>query len=510
MQFDWLSNKASCLSSGFPEKMVLLDCETTGGNALRHRVIEIGAIIVDQGKIIDSWRSLCNPERHLPENIQRLTGISPAMLESAPTFSDISDELLELIEGRIFVAHNARFDFSFLKNEFDREGVKLNLKPLCSVKFSRLLYPQFKRHGLTEIINRFKFQILKRHRALDDAQIIYDFFLESTNLFDRNEIASVCNTILKTPSMPPFLNPKEIKKLPKKPGIYYFKNEFGDLLYVGKSVNIKNRVMSHFSQDYRNPKDLRISSQVRSVEFEETPTDFGAQLLESEQIKALQPTLNRRLRRTRQLYRFRLGLNSEGYKVVSIEASNVNSENSGLGLFRSVNQAKSVLSKLADEHYLCHKLLGLDKTSLQDEKKLCFQVQLKKCFGACGGTEPVYDYNSRLEAALANYRLKVWPWDSAILVKEQDPNDAENFAFHLLNNWQHIRKIEDEQELAESGYRAKKNNLPSGISKNPKQSSSGYPADLDTYHILIRFLLDSNKLGINNLRIFLLEPILEG
>ena len=122
----------------------------------------------------------------------------------------------------------------------------------------------------------------------------------------------------------------------------------------------------------------------------------------------------------------------------------------------------------------------------------------------------MYDYNSRLEAAVSKYKLKVWPWDSAILVKEQDPNDADNFAFHLLNNWQHIRKIEDEQELEESGYRAKKNNLPIGTTKKAKSSSIHYPADLDTYYILIRFLLDSNKLGINNLRIFPLEPILEG
>ena len=302
---------------------------------------------------------------------------------------------------------------------------------------------------------------------------------------------------------------KRLINCQKKPGVYYFRNDVGDLLYVGKSVNIKNRVMSHFSQDYRNPKDLRISSQVRSVDFEKTPTDFGAQLLESEQIKSLQPTLNRRLRRTKRLYRFGLGSNSEGYKVLNIETSDANLGNPGLGLFRTVNQAKSVLSKLADEHHLCHKLLGLDKTSLQSEKKFCFQVQLKKCFGACGGAEPVYDYNSRLEAAIAKYRLKVWPWDSAILVREQDPNDVENFAYHLLNNWQHIRRIEDEQELAESGYRTKKNNLPAGISKKSSPSAQ-YPADLDTYHILIRFLLDTKKLALNNLRIFPLEPILEG
>ena len=381
---------------------------------------------------------------------------------------------------------------------------------LCSVKFSRLLYPQFKRHGLTAIINRFKFEILKRHRALHDAKIIYDFFLESTRLFDRNEIGAVCDTILETPAMPPFLSAKEIDKLPKKPGVYYFRNDVGDLLYVGKSVNIKNRVMSHFSQDYRNPKDLKISAQVRSIGFKKTPTDFGAQLLESEQIKALQPSLNRRLRRARQLYRFSLGANSEGYKMLNIETSDANIEKPGLGLFRSVNQAKSVLAKLADEHHLCHKLLGLDKTSLQGERKFCFQVQLKKCLGACGGAEAVYDYNSRLETAIAKYRIKVWPWDSAILVKEQDPNDADNVAFHLLNNWQHIRKIEDEQELEESGYRSKKNDLPKGNTKNSEPFSVDYPADLDTYHILIRFLLDPKVVALNNLRIFQLEPISGG
>jgi DNA polymerase-3 subunit epsilon len=144
---------------------------------------------------------------------------------------------------------------------------------------------------------------------------------------------------------------------------------------------------------------------------------------------------------------------------------------------------------------------------LRGEGRFCFQVQLKKCFGACGGTEAVYEYNSRLEAAIARYRLKVWPWNSAILVKEQDPTDPENYAFHLLNNWQHLCKVEDEKQLAELGYRAKQSNLQVEISNSLALSNAEYPADLDTYHILVRFLLDSNKLGINNLRIFPLEPI---
>ncbi len=508
MESDWFQNNSLQLSGGFPESMVLLDCETTGGNALRHRIIEVAALLVEEGKVVGSWQSLCNPGRALPENIQALTGILPEMLREAPTFADISYELSELMRGKIFVAHNARFDFSFLKNEFEREEISFNPKQLCSVKFSRLLYPQFKRHGLTEIIRRFNFKISKRHRALDDAKIIYDFFLESTRLFEQEEISAICSTILKNPSMPPFLDPKEIRKLPKSPGVYYFRNDLGDLLYVGKSVNIKNRVMSHFNQDYRNPKDLKISNQIKTVGFEKTPTDFGAQLLESEQIKALKPRLNRRLRRTKQLYRLSLNFNSVGYTVIKIEPSNADAGQQSLGLFRSIRQAKSVLERLANEHHLCHKLLGLDKMSSQGEGKFCFQVQLKKCFGACGGAEPVYEYNSRLEAAVAKYRIKVWPWDSAILVKEQDPNDAENCAFHLLNNWQHICQIAGEEELAEFGYRAKQNNFQGEITNKPRKFSSDYPADLDTYHILIRFLSDPNKLGINNLRIFPLEPIL--
>ena len=190
MESDWFQNNSLQLSGGFPESMVLLDCETTGGNALRHRIIEVAALLVEEGKVVGSWQSLCNPGRALPENIQALTGILPEMLREAPTFADISYELSELMRGKIFVAHNARFDFSFLKNEFEREEISFNPKQLCSVKFSRLLYPQFKRHGLTEIIRRFNFKISKRHRALDDAKIIYDFFLESTRLFEQEEISA--------------------------------------------------------------------------------------------------------------------------------------------------------------------------------------------------------------------------------------------------------------------------------------------------------------------------------
>ena len=168
------------------------------------------------------------------------------MLNGAPEFSQIAEELLSKLKGRTLVAHNARFDYSFLKNEFERAGMSYNNKPLCSVKFSRNLYPQFKRHGLSQIIERFGLSIENRHRALDDAEMIYQFFLKSSALFSTEEIAATCKQQLKKPALPMNLPSSEIDKLPASAGVYYFYDANGVLLYVGKSVHIRNRVMSHF------------------------------------------------------------------------------------------------------------------------------------------------------------------------------------------------------------------------------------------------------------------------
>jgi len=247
--------------------MVLLDCETTGGKAPYHRIIEIGLLVVEEGRLVEKWQTFVDPRVPLPPFIQRLTGISPGMVAGAPEFSDIAEELLSKLEGRTLVAHNARFDYSFLKNEFERAGISYNAKPLCSVKFSRNLYPQFKRHGLSQIIERFGLSIENRHRALDDAEMIYKFFQKSSALFSEDEIAATCKTLLKRPSLPTLLNAKEVEKLPTSAGVYYFYDAKGALLYIGKSVHIRNRVLSHFSSDHKNPKDLQMSTKIAHIDF---------------------------------------------------------------------------------------------------------------------------------------------------------------------------------------------------------------------------------------------------
>ena len=510
MQLNWLDQPTPTrLSSGFPEAMVLLDCETTGGKAIYHRIIEIGLVVVENGKLIETWQTFIDPKVSLPPFIQRLTGISPSMVNGAPEFADVAEELLSKLKGRTLVAHNARFDYSFLKNEFERAGISYNAKPLCSVKFSRNLYPQFKRHGLSQIIERFNLSIENRHRALDDAQMIYQFFQKSSALFSDDEIAATCKTLLKRPSLPTLLDAKEVEKLPASAGVYYFYDQKGTLLYVGKSVNIRNRVMSHFSSDHKNPKDLQMSTKIAQVDFEQTPSDFGAQIRESNQIKALFPLYNRRLRKVKKLFQYRSAEDNNGYLRLSIET--VETEDTDVeeqfGLFRSPRQASKQLEKLADQYFLCHKLLGLEGD--RNSRQACFRSQLKKCFGACQGTEPAHSYNERMKAALKNYQIKLWPYSGPILVEERDPQSLDRVVFHVVDRWRYMAKLPILEDIYDLGYQLLgENNRPSSLVNKATDSRDDADDrfDLDIYFILVRFMVDKEKMKMNNLKIW---PLIE-
>ncbi len=505
MQLNWLDEqtpKLTRLSSGFPEKMVLLDCETTGGKAIYHRIVEIGLLIIEDGELIEKWQSFVDPEVNLPPFIQKLTGINPGMLKGAPKFADIAQALLGKLEGRTLVAHNARFDYSFLKNEFERAGISYNAKPLCSVKFSRNLYRQFRRHGLSHIIQRFGLSIESRHRALDDAEIIYRFFKKSSALFSDDEIEATCTAILKRPALPIKLDAKEVEKLPASPGVYYFYDDKGLLLYIGKSVHIRNRVMSHFSSDHKNHKDLQMSGKIAHVDFEQTPTDFGAQIRESNQIKALSPIYNRRLRKVKKLFQFRTELDSKGFQRLSIEA--IDSDNPGaderFGLFRSPRQATKKIEQLADQYFLCHKLLGLEGD--HGSGKPCFRTQLNKCLGACQGKESAEIYNQRMGAALKNYQLKLWPFPTAILIEERDIQSPDSVSFHLLDQWRYIAKLRLVEDILDHGFQLASNTTPAqnaAPNKDPCDQDDRF--DLDIYFILVRFLVNQENMAMNHLKV---------
>jgi len=501
-QIDWLRSERVPVTPGFPERLVILDCETTGGKPTFHRIIEVGLAIVEHGEIVQRWQSLVDPGTPLPVAISQLTGIDEDMLAGAPTFAQIAETLLQHLDGRVLVAHNARFDHAFLKNEFARIGISFRARLLCSVKLSRRLFPQQRRHSLDAIVRRLGLSVENRHRALDDALAVWQFFLRIGESIPVEEIANACDGLLQRPALPPQLDPAEVDRLPNAPGVYYFHDAAGQLLYIGKSVNLRDRVMSHFNQDYRNPKDLRINTSLAHIDFETTASDLGAQLLESRQIKALSPLHNRRLQRLVRLYEYQLQPNDAGYLQVSVgavEHVDPGTELSGqFGLFRSRKQALKRLEQLARDFLLCHRLTGLE-SDRGAESRPCFARQLKRCLGACCGEESPESYNERLTTALADYRTRTWPWPDAILVEERGNPPAEP-AWHLMHAWRYLGQLKTLDELYERGYAAAEGQVNS-TTADPGRIETPESFDLDTYLILTRFLLQPRLMRANGIRI---------
>ncbi len=497
MQQDlWQGVSPSRLSEGFPDKLVLLDCETTGGKASYHRITEIGLLTVDDGQISGRWQSLINPGQNLSPYITRLTGITNQMLARAPAFEAIAEELWQYLEGRTLVAHNVRFDLGFLKQEYARLDRRYAPEQLCSVKLSRRLYPQFKRHGLDAIIKRHDLHVSQRHRAYDDAQAIWQFLLKTSSLIEAEDIKSACSVSSKRPALPSMIDAEQVENLPRAPGVYTFYDQQGKPLYIGKSVNLYERIMSHFNQDYRNHKDMKMHTRIAHIETEVTYSDFSAQLLESRLIKAHSPPFNQRLKKTVKLFQLSTHSDKQGYLHIGIDVvESVAAESLGhVGLFRSRRQASKRLEKLADDYQLCHKYVGLESFR-EDQPAACFRHQLHKCLGACCYKEKPQSYNLRVKEGLQNFSIRSWPWHDAILLEEPSMDNDQPAHYHLINQWRYLGRVMDESDLQDMGYA-----IAPGQSepiKTDEMNSGESPGhfDLDTYFILLRFLMGKHKIA---------------
>ena len=228
---------------------VFVDIETTGGNAVRDRITEIAIITMSGGELVSEWSTLINPEISIPSNIQRLTGISNDMVMDMPSFQDICKDVLSRLEGRLFTAHNARFDYGFIKNEFKRCEIRFSAPVLCTVKLSRKLFPDYPRHNLDSIIRRHNLQCSARHRAMGDARVLFDFMQTLYTTLNPDQIEHVIRHLLKRPSLPAGLSEDDVNELPESPGVYLFYDKHHTPIYIGKSKNIRERVLSHFNAD---------------------------------------------------------------------------------------------------------------------------------------------------------------------------------------------------------------------------------------------------------------------
>ncbi len=460
----------------FDQDTVFVDIETTGGNATRDRIIEVAILTMRDGRIISEWQSLINPSTYIPENIQNLTGISNDMVIGSPSFEDISLDIYERLSGCVFVAHNARFDYGFLKNEFRRCNIQFRAPVLCTVKLSRNLFPQHKRHNLDSIILRHGLKCEIRHRAIGDARVLFDFMCSLYSLLDVDEVNRVIKKLLKRPSLPQGLIEDDIDVLPEKAGVYKFFNDDGCLLYIGKSINIRKRVLSHFANDHANSKDMKISRQIKSIEYIQTAGELGAFLLESRLIKKELPIYNKRLRR----YDSLVSLYWDADDIKSMPKVVTSSEiepghiSKYFGLFKSRKKLTDTLRKLSREHGLCLKLIGLEKG-----EGACFAHQLNQCYGVCVGKETLLQHQARLLQALLPLKNQVWPFDGRIGVRESSI-DNELVEIHVLDNWCYLGTANDESELYQLQL----------------FESNKLSFDLDTYHILIRYFKKNKRSSV--------------
>lgn len=464
-----------------PQKLSFVDVETTGISAIHGRIIEIGIVRVEEGRIVKELSTLINPERNIDPFISDLTGITQSDLLNAPVFYEVKDEIEEILKDTIFVAHNVRFDYSFLRNEFKRNGSSFNSKYFCTVKLARLLFPGNERYGLDALIEKFNIKCKNRHRAFDDAKAIHDFYNISQKIIDEKKFEEAIDIVLKKPTIPANISIDELENLPEAPGVYIFYGENNSILYVGKSINIKERIFSHFSNDHGSLTDQKISQQLVRIETISTAGELGALLLESTLIKKHQPILNRLLRQSKKMQILLKNVDEKGFNGVKLfELSEIDVDQVGqiLGVFKTKKQANDFLYKVAKEYKLCPKLLGLEKG-----KGYCFNYHLKKCLGACNNEELNLKYNIRFDEGLYSRKIRPWRFDSPILIKEEgETNEA-----HIIDKWCYLGSIKNEYDEIE------------GIKKE-------YRFDYDTYKILSRYIMNPKnmkkikpfKLGLDN------------
>ena len=376
----------------------IIDIETTGGSAKIEKITEIAIYLHDGNQITGEFTSLVNPERNIPYFITNLTGITNEMVEDAPRFCEIAKTIVELTEGRIFVAHNARFDYSFIREEYKSLGFKYKRNILDTVALSRKIFPGHQSYSLGNICKDLCISINGRHRASGDALATVRLF---EMLIAKDLETCGCKSTLfsntKTAKLNPRLDIAKIDSIPDEPGIYYFYNERGDLIYIGKSRNLQQRVSTHLSNNTTS-RAMEMRDLIADISWETTGSELIALLKESYEIKSNKPVYNRAQRQTSFQWGIFTFIDRNGY--INFRFGQINGDEAPLSVYTSREKAKSKLNSMVNNYILCQKLSGL-----YDTAGVCFQYHVGICKGACGGSEPVKEYNERASKATSEFNF---------------------------------------------------------------------------------------------------------
>jgi DNA polymerase-3 subunit epsilon len=416
------------------EPLVFVDLETTGANFINDRIIEIGLLEVTREGVLE-WSTLVDPGRPVPAFITGLTGIDTAMVGSAPSFAQLARGLLERLRGRLFIAHNARFDYGFLKNEFKRAGIDFGATRLCTVKLSRALFPGHRRHNLDTLVERFGIAVGDRHRAPDDARALWDLWQRWHALLPAETIEKAVDRITGRPELPPQIDPALLDELPEAPGAYAVFGKDGALLTARRALNLRQQVFAHFSPDRRKLPQV---GEAWRIEWREAAGELGARLRELELAAARRPS--------GELCSWHLVRHdSGGFRPVLAFARDIDFAHVEdlFGLYRGPREATLALGKLAEAHGV-----GLHFTGSADGG-----------VEACIDQGPVPMQNARLMAALARYRIRPWPYPGPIALVERGEFGMREDA-HVIRDWACFGTASDEATLRSMFESALENSGP--------------------------------------------------
>lgn len=398
-------------------KLVFIDLETTGPNPVTDRITEIGIVEVTKAGV-RRWSTLVNPQVPIPPFISKLTGITDDMVRDAPAFEAVHEEMLRWLQGGLFIAHNARFDYGFLRHEFKRIGKSFRCEVLCTLKLSRKLFPDVISLGLDALAERHALFTDARHRALGDAELLWQYWQLLERTIPRETLAGTAQQLLQRPNLPAHLDPDLFDDLPDAPGVYVFFGEGDAVLHVARAPQLRQRVLSHFHGERPSNRDIELAREARRLECEETAGDIGAQLLEARLIRQLQPPAGVGRPTEKDICAWRLaGQPDGGFRPLLAYADNPDFGRGEpfYGLFTSRQKAEMALRALAEKHGLALASLGLDEG--QSGARMVRPA-------------PARD---RMERALSSLPLVSWPYPGPIVAVER--NDAGREDMHLIDHW---------------------------------------------------------------------------
>ncbi|MGN7514559.1 MAG: exonuclease domain-containing protein [Allomuricauda sp.] len=393
----------------------IIDIETTGNGIKGNKITEISIFKYDDGQIVDEFTSLVNPESPIPYFITGLTGIDDQMVQNAPTFQEVAQNILHITEGCIFVAHSVNFDYGVIKEEFRQIGIDFTRKKLCTVRLSRKLIPGLRSYSLGKLCSAVDIPLVDRHRARGDAHATVLLF---EKLLGKPESEMVFKKFLNARSqeatLPPHLPKAVFDKIPQKPGIYYFMNQNGKIIYVGKAINLKKRVLGHFYDKSR--KEIQMCGETANIDFKLAGSELVALLMESAEIKRLFPPYNRAQKKQGRQYAIFAYEDRNG--ITHLAYNTIKGVPSPLKVFHNQTECRAYLEEVCKGFSLCPKYCHLQQTN-----SACSHHEINTCEGICRGEESPKEYNQKVEEAIAHMKILS---SEVRIIKEKGRNENES------------------------------------------------------------------------------------